>query len=51
MIEFLEMGGRGWYVWPSFIISALALGGVVYLSWRRLRRAERLVRLLERDAP
>jgi heme exporter protein CcmD len=50
-MEFLDMGGRGWYVWPSFVVSALALGAAVYLSWRRLRRAERLVRLLERETP
>jgi heme exporter protein CcmD len=47
MMEFLEMGGRGWYVWPSFAISLLALSGIAVLSWRRLRRAERLVKLLE----
>jgi heme exporter protein CcmD len=51
MMEFLEMGGRGWYVWPSFAITALALGGVVYFSWRRLRAAERMVKLLEREEP
>jgi heme exporter protein CcmD len=51
MMEFLEMGGRGWYVWPSFGLSALALGALVYLSWRRMRRAEAQVKLLERDPP
>lgn len=51
MMEFLDMGGRGWYVWPSFAMSALALGAVVYLSWRRLRRAERSVAVLERETP
>jgi heme exporter protein CcmD len=51
MMEFLDMGGRGWFVWPSFAISALALSAIVYLSWRRLRRAERLVKHLERETP
>jgi heme exporter protein CcmD len=49
MIEFLDMGGRGWYVWPSFAISAFALGAAVYLSWTRMRRAERMVEILERE--
>lgn len=49
MMEFFDMGGRGWYVWPSFAISALALGAVVYLSWRRMRAAERQIKMLERD--
>jgi heme exporter protein CcmD len=49
MMEFFEMGGRGWYIWPSFVLSALALGGLVYLSFRRLRAAERRVKALEQD--
>lgn len=51
MMEFLDMGGRGWYVWPSFAISAAALGALVYLSWTRMRRAERMVKMLERNKP
>jgi heme exporter protein CcmD len=48
-MEFLEMGGRGWYVWPSFGVSALALGALVYRSWTRMRKAEAEVKTLERD--
>ncbi len=51
MMEFLDMGGRGWFVWPSFAISSLALGALVYLSWARMRRAERMVERLERGQP
>ena len=49
MMEFFDMGGRGWYVWPSFFLSAFALGALVYLSWRRLRAAESRVKALEQD--
>jgi heme exporter protein CcmD len=51
VIEYLDMGGRGWYVWPSFAISAAALGLLVYASVRRLRTAETQVKALEAREP
>lgn len=47
-MEYLDMGGRAWFVWPAYAISVLALGALVYMSWQRMRTAERQVRMLER---
>ena len=35
--SFLDMGGYGAFVWPSFAISAVLLIGVFYLSVRSLK--------------
>ncbi len=47
MMEFLAMGGYAAYVWPAYIISAVALITIGVLSWRTLKRNERLVELSE----
>ena len=33
--EFFTMGGYGLYVWPSFGVAALCMGGEVIAVWRR----------------
>jgi len=33
--EFFAMGGYGLYVWPSFGVAALCMGGEVLAVWRR----------------
>jgi heme exporter protein D len=33
--EFLAMGGYGLYVWPSFGVAALCMGGEILAVWRR----------------
>ena len=38
MAEFLRMGGYAAYVWPSFGLAALVLGGIVLGSSIELRR-------------
>ncbi|TNE36173.1 MAG: heme exporter protein CcmD [Alphaproteobacteria bacterium] len=48
MIEFLNMGGYGAYVWPSYALTALILGVVAYESWRSYRAAQNQVRALEK---
>ena len=45
------MGGYAFYVWPSFLIAALVMGGMVVSSLRSLRRAQRAVVRLQQDAP
>lgn len=32
------MGGYGGYVWPAYISSAVVLGAIAGLIWRRRRR-------------
>jgi heme exporter protein D len=47
---FFEMGGDAAFVWPAYGVAALMLVAFAYLSWRRLRAAERaLQRVAESD--
>ena len=49
---FFDMGGYAAYVWPAYAVSILALAAVAVLSWRDMKRAERLVDLSEKaEAP
>lgn len=49
---FFDMGGYAAYVWPAYAVSILALLALAVLSWRKMRRAERLIALSERaDEP
>lgn len=41
------MGGYAPYVWPSFIIAALMMLGMVITSMRSLRRAQRTLSELQ----
>jgi heme exporter protein D len=45
MSEFFEMGGYAAYVWPAYGLSILALTILALVSWREMKRAERLVDL------
>lgn len=33
--EFFSMGGYGFYVWGSYVVALVAMGGEVILLWRR----------------
>ncbi|MBL8675066.1 MAG: heme exporter protein CcmD [Rhodospirillales bacterium] len=50
MSGFLAMGGYGAYVWPSYAVAALALGGLlaVSLAQRAAARRELAARGLDR---
>ena len=41
MREFLDMGGYGAYVWPSYALAVAVLAGQALAAWRSLRRAQR----------
>lgn len=41
--SFWAMGGYAAYVWPAYAISLIALVALSIVSWRAMRRAERLV--------
>lgn len=45
--SFLDMGGYGAFVWPSFGLSALLLTGVLVISVRTLRSNRRALLDLE----
>jgi len=38
MNGFFEMGGYGAYIWPAYAISAIGLGGLVFVVIRRYAR-------------
>ena len=40
--SFLEMGGYAAYVWPAWGLSLAALATLAIMSWRWMRRVERL---------
>lgn len=46
-MNFFAMGGYAVYVWPAYIISIGALIALGFISWRTLKRNERLVELSE----
>jgi heme exporter protein D len=33
--EFFSMGGYGFYVWASYLLAVIAMGGEVLLLWQR----------------
>jgi heme exporter protein D len=41
MSDFLAMGGYAAFVWPSYGLTALVLGGLAWASWRARRAASR----------
>jgi heme exporter protein D len=45
---FFDMGGYAAYVWPAYAVSIVALVALAFLSWRDMKRAERLVDLSEK---
>lgn len=47
MGTFFEMGGYAAYVWPAYGLAMLVVVGLLVLSVRRLRSAERMLTLLE----
>ena len=39
--EFVSMGGYGFYVWGSYLVSSIAIGGEIVLLWKRKKRLEK----------
>ena len=46
LAEFLAMGGYGLFVWSSYLVTALVIGGLFVWSYRGLRAAEKRERAL-----
>ncbi|MEQ8709609.1 MAG: heme exporter protein CcmD [Rhodospirillales bacterium] len=51
MSEFLDMGGYGAYVWPSYLVTLIILGGLCVASWSGMRRQEAELKSLQDDSP
>lgn len=51
MNSFLAMGGYGAFIWPAYVVSALALVAVTWQSIAAWRAAKRKLAELERDNP
>ncbi|MDD3447062.1 MAG: heme exporter protein CcmD [Zavarzinia sp.] len=49
--QFLAMGGYAAYIWPSFILTFAVVIGLAVVSWRRLKREEARLALLEQSRP
>lgn len=43
LTEVFAMGGYAAYVWPSFLLTALVLAGMIAASIQRLRVAQRIL--------
>jgi heme exporter protein D len=41
---FFAMGGYAGYVWPAYAVSIGALAALGMISWRAMKRAERLAK-------
>ena len=51
MSEFLDMGGYGGFVWPSYLVTLVILGGFPLSSWIGMRRQEAELKSLQDDSP
>lgn len=49
--EFLDMGSYGVFVWPSYALSAVVLGGLLVTTLRRLRARERELSRRQAELP
>ena len=49
MSEFLEMGGYGAFIWPTYGAAAILMAGLLLLSWQGMRQREALVKSLRAD--
>jgi len=47
MTEFFAMGGYAPYVWSSYGLTVLVLGGLLLASLRSLRQSEKLLKAVE----
>lgn len=51
LFSFLSMGGYGAYVWPSYALALLVMGGLYVLSRHELQRHEKTLQSLrQREA-
>ena len=46
MNEFLSMGGYAAFIWPTYAVAAVVLGGLLGVTWSGMRRREAELELL-----
>lgn len=51
LLQFLDMGGYGVFVWPSFIATAAVMGGLIVTSHRAMRANESGLAALQSKEP
>lgn len=49
--DYLAMGGYAAYVWSSYALALIILGGCAFLSWRRARVTAARLETLRAAAP
>ena len=42
--EFVSMGDYGFYVWGSYLVSLIAIGGEIAFLWKRRKRLQERAR-------
>ena len=47
MVSFLNMGGYGGFIWPSYVITFIALIWLFLASWHRAKTAARHLKSAE----
>lgn len=47
LIAFFDMGGYAGFVWPSYGVAAVVMGGLFVAVWRGLRHDERVLARLQ----
>jgi len=51
LTEVLAMNGYAVYIWPSFVITAITMWGMVFVSVRSLKRAQKTLIDLQKAMP
>lgn len=49
MSEFFNMGGYAAYVWPSYALTFLVIGGLAFAIWRRGRTLKKRMDAIEKS--
>jgi heme exporter protein D len=51
MDGFLDMGGYGAFVWPSYVVTFVVMAALAVTSWRAMRRSEAELKALQDTLP
>ncbi len=51
MASFFDMGGYGGYVWPSYVVAAIVMIGLLVASLRGMRASEKQLKVLQESRP
>ena len=51
LTDYLAMGGYARFVWPAYGLTTIVMVGLFVQTWRRYRRAQRDLAVLQRGRP